>query len=77
MNSIKLCLRSNVSGGKTHKEISEKRWLLRKGRSTDLTYHLRKYLCFHEYSTPANFREHFLNIVSALRDWDTTIKKVN
>ncbi len=74
MISDKLCLKSNDSGFKIHKEISEKRWLPRKGRFTRSTYNIKKYLYFYEYSTPINFKEHFLNIVSALREWDTSIK---
>jgi len=74
MTSNKLCSKSNESEFKIHKEISEKRWLLRKGRFTRSTYNLRPFLHFHEYSTPINFKEHFLNIVSALREWDTVLK---
>ena len=74
MTSNKLWPKSIDSGFKIHKEISEKRWLPRKGRFTFSTNHLGLYLYFHEYSTPINFKEHFLNIVSAIREWDTTIK---
>ena len=74
MNSNKLCSKSNESGFKIHKEISEKRWLPRKGRFTFSTYRLGLYLYFHEYSTLINFKEHFINIVSAIREWDTAIK---
>lgn len=74
MTSNKLCSKSNVSRFKIHKEISEKRWLPRNGRFTRSTYYLRKYLYFHEYSTPINFKESFLNIVSAMREWDTPVE---
>ena len=74
MTSNKLCSKSNDSGFKIHKEISEKRWLPRKGKFTSSPYRLGLYLYFHEYSTPINFKENFLNIVSAIREWDTAIK---
>ena len=74
MTSNKLDSKSDESGFNFHKEISEKRWLPRKGRFTFRAYHLDSNLYFHEYSTPINFKEHLLNIVSAMREWDTTIK---
>jgi len=77
MTSNKLWSKSSDSGFKIHKEISEKRWLPRKGMFTFSSYSLGLYLYFHEYSTPINFKDHFLNIVSAIRDWDTAIKKLN
>ena len=59
---------------KIYKEISEKRWLPRKGKFTFSKYGLGLYLYFYEYSTPINFKGHFLNIVSAIREWDVEIK---
>ena len=74
MTSNKLWSKSSDSGTKIHKEISEKRWLPRKGKVTFSTYRLGLYLYFHGYSTPINFKENFLNIVSAIREWDVAIK---
>ena len=71
MNSNKLSPKSNGSGFKIYKEISEKRWLPRRGSSAFHPFQLKSYLYFHEYSTPINFKEHFLNLISAIRDWDT------
>lgn len=74
MTSNKLWSKSSDSGTKIHREISEKRWLPRKGKFTFSTYRLGLYLYFHEYSTLINFKENFLNIVSAIREWDIEIK---
>ncbi|KKL63617.1 hypothetical protein LCGC14_2173310 [marine sediment metagenome] len=74
MTTNKLGPKSNESGFKIHKEISEKRWLPKKRRFTFTTYNLGSNLHFHQYSTLINFKEHFLNIVSAIREGDTSIK---
>lgn len=70
MTSNKLCLKSNQLEFNLHKEISEKRWLPIKRRLISPTLQRRSYLYFHEYSTLINFKENFLNIVSAIREWD-------
>ncbi len=44
MTSNKLWSKSSDSGTKIHKEISEKRWLPRKGKFTFSTYRLGLYL---------------------------------
>lgn len=77
MTSNKLCSKPNQTGFNIHKEISERRWLPRKRKLIFRTLHLSPNLYFHEYSTPINFKEHFLNIVSAIREWDNTYKKGN
>lgn len=76
ITSNKLQPKSNESGYKIHKEISEKRWLPRRGRFTFKTYNLGSNLYFHQYSTLINFKEHFLNIVSAIREWDIILQKI-
>ena len=70
MTSNKLGLKSDQNGFNLHKEISEKKWLPRKGRFTFPTFLYNPYLYLREYSTPINFKEHFLNLVSAIREWD-------
>jgi len=70
MTSNKLGLKSEQHGFNIYKEISEKRWLPRKGKIFFPIFQSSPYLRFHEYSTPINFKEHFLNIVSAIREWD-------
>ena len=70
MTSNKLSSKSYESGFKIYKDISEKRWLPKKGRTIYQPFQSKKYLNFHEYSTPINFKEHLLNIISAIRDWD-------
>ncbi len=70
MTSNKLCPKSNQTGFNLHKEISEKRWLPIKRRLISPMLQKRSYLYFQEYSTLINFKEHFLNIVSAIREWD-------
>lgn len=77
MTSNKICSKSNQPGFNLHKEISERRWLPRKRSLIFRTLYLSPNLYFHEYSTPINFKEHFLNIVSAVREWDNTYKKGN
>ena len=70
MISNKLCLKSNRRGFNLHKEISEKRWLPLKRNLNSLAYHRKSYLYFHEFSNPINIKEQFLNLVSAIREWD-------
>jgi len=70
MSSNKLGLKSDPDEFNLHKEISEKKWLPRKGRFTFPTFLYNLYLYLREYSTPINFKEHFLNLVSAIREWD-------
>ncbi len=77
MASNKLCLKSNQAGSNFLKEISEKKWLPRKRHLIFQTLQLNRSLYLHEYSTPINFKEHFLNIVSAIREWDVTYKTLN
>jgi len=75
LTSNKLGLKSEKRGFNFYKEISEKRWLPQKGKIIFQIFQLNPYLYFHESSTPINFKEHFLNIVSAIREWDMKNKK--
>jgi len=77
MTSSKLSLRSNNKGYVIYKEISEKRWLPKKSGFLHPRFQLNPYLHFQEYSSLINFKEHFLNIVSAIREWDIKISKNN
>jgi len=77
MISNKLCSNLNQFGLNLHKELTEKRWLHRKSRLIFPTVVFSSLLHFHEYSTPINFKEHFLNIVSAIREWDLLFKNSN
>ena len=70
MTSNKLGLKSDQDRFNLHKEISAKKWLPRKGRFTFPTFLYSPHLYLREYSTPINFKEHFLNLVSAIREWD-------
>ncbi|MHA1931381.1 MAG: hypothetical protein ACW96X_02510 [Promethearchaeota archaeon] len=70
MTSNKLKTKPNDSRLEMYKEISEKRWLPRRGKSALQPFQSKYYLYFHEYSTPLNFKEHFLNLISAIREWD-------
>ena len=70
MTSNKLCPKSDKVGFRLYKEIFEKRWLHRKDNRILLRFLSRNYLFFHEYATLINFNEHFLNLVSAIREWD-------
>lgn len=70
MTSSKLSLRSNKSGFRIYKEISDKRWLPKKSRLLIPKFQLTQYLHFQDNSSLINFKEHFLNIVSAMREWD-------
>ncbi|MFX1573690.1 MAG: hypothetical protein ACFFB0_13150 [Promethearchaeota archaeon] len=74
MVSNKLSLKSDPDGFNLYKEISEKRWLPRKGRFTLPSSLYNPNLYLREYSTPINFKEHFLNLVSAIREWDLNYK---
>ncbi len=71
MTSIKLGLKSDQVLLKQYKEISEKKWLPQEGRYKLFRFLSRSHLYFHEFSNPINFKEHFLNLVSAIREWDT------
>lgn len=77
MSSNKLGLKSEQYGYNIYKKISEKRWLPKRGKNVFSATHFSSYLQFHEYSTPINFKEHFLNIVSAIKEWDMLYKKKN
>jgi len=70
LTSNKLGLKSEKRGFNFYKEISEKRWLPRKGKTVFPIFQFSPHLHFYESSTPINFKEHFLNIVSAIREWD-------
>lgn len=75
MTSNKLGSRSNHYELNLYKEISERRWLPKRGKGFFPTFQLSQYLHFQEYSAPINFKEHFLNLVSAIREWDIKIIK--
>ncbi len=51
-----------------------KRWLPRKGRLKLPNFLSNSHLYFYEYSTIINFKEYFLNLVSAVREWDIKLK---
>ena len=72
MTSNKLSPKADQSGRALYNKISEKRWLQRKDTKILPRLVSRKYLIFHEYATLINFKEHILNIVSAIREWDIT-----
>ena len=70
MTSNKLDPKTDQSGIALYNKISEKRWLQRKDNRILQRFTSRNYLFFHEYATLINFKEHILNIVSAIREWD-------
>ena len=72
MTSNKLSPKADQSGHALYNKISEKRWLQRKDHRISPRFMSKNYLFFHEYATLINFKEHILNIVSAIREWDIT-----
>ena len=72
MTSNKLSPKADQSGHALYNEISEKRWLQRKDHRNLPRFMTKNYLFFHDYATLINFKEHILNIVSAIREWDIT-----
>ncbi|MBY9005031.1 MAG: hypothetical protein KGD73_13725 [Candidatus Lokiarchaeota archaeon] len=72
MTSNKLGLKSDQSGQVLYKKISEKRWLQRKDNKILPRFISRNFLFFYEYASLINFKEHVMNIVSAIREWDIT-----
>jgi hypothetical protein len=70
MTSIKLGSKSNQALFRLYRKISEKKWLPRNGRFKIHNLFYDPHLFFREYSNPINFKEHFLNLVSAIREWD-------
>ncbi len=74
MTSNKLGIKSNQYSANSFLEISNKRWLPRKGRLKLPNFLSNSNLYFYEYSTIINFKEQFLNIVSAVREWDIQLK---
>lgn len=74
MTSNKLGKKSDQQISNSFLEISNKRWLPRKGRLKLPNFLSNSNLYFYEYSTIINFKEHFLNLVSAVREWDIKLK---
>jgi hypothetical protein len=74
LRSNKLEKKTDQHGSNSYSEISNKRWLPKKGRLKLPNILSSPNLYFFEYSTLINFKEHFLNIVSAVRDWDLQLK---
>ena len=72
MTSNKLSAKADQSGHALYNKISNKRWLQRKDNRFLPRFISRNYLYFHEYAALINFKEHILNIVSAIREWDIT-----
>lgn len=70
MKSKKVCSKSNVEGAQLFESISNRRWLQKRGRSLFPMPFKGRSLHFYERSTPLNFKNNFLNLVSALREWD-------
>jgi hypothetical protein len=64
LTSNKLCSKFDKNGKHVHNSISELRWLPRKEDSSPFLY-------FKEFSIPYNFQKQFLNIVMALKEWET------
>jgi hypothetical protein len=77
LTSNKLGKKSDQRSSNIYLEISNKRWLPKKGRLKLPTFLSSSNLFFYEYSTVVNFEEHFLNIVSAVREWDLQLKMRN
>ncbi len=74
MTSNKLGLKSDELKYEFLKDISEKRWLPRKHKKILPILQFSPNLRFYESSSPTNFKEHFLNIISAIREWDILTK---
>jgi hypothetical protein len=79
---VRIYMTSNILGSKAdltkkalYNNISEKRWLQRKENKILIGPLSKKFLIFHEYATLINFKEHFLNLVSAIREWDMSNDK--
>lgn len=70
MTSNNLGPKADQSGYALYNKISEKRWLQRRDNRILSRVISRNYLFFHEYATLINFKEHVMNIVSAIREWD-------
>ncbi|MFX0005622.1 MAG: hypothetical protein ACFFAV_02720 [Candidatus Hermodarchaeota archaeon] len=70
MTSIKLGLKSDQALFRLYNEISEKKWLPRKGRFKIVSFLYNPYLKFREYSNLINFKENFHNLVSTIRERD-------
>ncbi|GAH21448.1 unnamed protein product, partial [marine sediment metagenome] len=65
MVSNQLCSKIDTKGGGLYEETIKKRSLPRGKVFKD-----DNFLYFNEISTPLNFQRKFLNIISALQDWD-------
>jgi hypothetical protein len=70
MTSNKLGQKSDQSGFALYSEICDKRWLQRMDKRLLPRFLSRNNLFFHENATLINFKEHLLNIISAVREWD-------
>ncbi|MFX0083022.1 MAG: hypothetical protein ACFE94_14830 [Candidatus Hodarchaeota archaeon] len=70
MISSKLCPKADQTKILLYNKISENRWLQKKDHRILIGPIPKNYLYFREYATIVNFKEHFLNLVSAIREWD-------
>lgn len=52
------------------REINEKRWLPRRTIEEKFMGYIKPKYYFNEYSTIINFKKQFINLVSAIREWD-------
>ena len=68
MISNKLCFKWDKIGKKIITEISESKWMPKKGRSEILIF--TPYLYLREFASVVNFKDQFLNLSLGIRDWD-------
>ncbi|MFX1389855.1 MAG: hypothetical protein ACFE9Z_07340, partial [Promethearchaeota archaeon] len=79
MKSSSLGLKKDQNAYHNYIEISNRRWLPQKGKIKFAREIFSYKVHFYEYSTIINFKEHLLNLISAIREWDLKfrIKNIN
>ncbi len=70
MTANRLYSNINIFGVNLYNEITKTRWLQKRGRIFFNSFYLTPFLHFHEYPTPLNLKENFLNIILTLIEWD-------
>jgi len=74
LSSNHLCLKFNNEKKIIYNNITETRWLPKKGRKILPIFALNPYLYFHEFAIPINLQTQIYNLVGAIIEWYLLLK---